>query len=61
MILYRSALEKAEVLLKINRSIVKLDNVWGVGGGNRPVKFLTSKVIGAALQTAHTNTLLAAK
>ena len=25
------------------------------------MKFLTSKVIGAALQTAHTNTLLAAK
>ena len=40
----REALEKAEVLLKINKSIVKLDNVWGVGGGNRPVKFLTSKV-----------------
>ena len=40
----RAALEKAEVLLKLNQTIVKLDNVWGVGGGTRPVKFLTNKV-----------------
>ena len=40
----RQALEKAQVLLEINHSIHKLDQVWGQGGGNRPVKYLTNKV-----------------
>jgi len=39
-----SALEKAEVLLSMNHGMAHLDNIWGVGGGNRPVKYLTNKV-----------------
>jgi len=42
--LIRTALEKAEVLLTMNHGIAHLDNIWGVGGGNRPVKYLTNKV-----------------
>ena len=38
------ALEKAEVLLSLKHGIVRLDNVWGVGGGIRPVKTLMKKV-----------------
>jgi len=38
------ALEKAEVLLQMG-SIAQLDQVWGVGGGNRPVKYLTNKIV----------------
>ena len=41
----RKAVEKANTLLKIKHGIVRLDNVWGVGGGLRPVKVLTKKVI----------------
>jgi len=40
----RTALEKAEVLLSMNHGMAHLDNIWGVGGGNRPVKYLTNKV-----------------
>lgn len=40
----RLALEKAEVLLSLHKNIVKLDNVWGVGGGTRPVRFLVNKI-----------------
>ena len=40
----RIALEKAEVLLNLKHGIVRLDNVWGVGGGIRPVKVLIKKV-----------------
>jgi len=39
------ALEKAEVLLSMNHGIAHLDNIWGCGGGNRPVILLTNKVI----------------
>jgi len=41
----RTALEKAEVLLSMNHGMAHLDNIWGVGGGNRPVKYLTNKVL----------------
>ncbi len=40
----RNALEKAETLLSLKHGIAGLDNVWGVGGGNIPVKYLTNKV-----------------
>lgn len=40
-----SALEKAEVLLSMNHGIAHLDNIWGVGGGNRPVRNLTKKIV----------------
>jgi len=43
--LIRTALEKAEVLLSMNNGMAHLDNIWGVGGGNRPVKYLTNKVV----------------
>ncbi|XP_078534917.1 programmed cell death protein 4-like [Lissotriton helveticus] len=36
----RAALDRAAVLLRIKREIIRLDNVWGVGGGQRPVKHL---------------------
>jgi len=39
----RAALEKAEVLLSMNQGMSHLDNIWGVGGGNRPVVSLTNK------------------
>jgi programmed cell death protein 4 len=38
------ALEKAEVLLSMNHGIAHLDNIWGIGGGNRPVKYLSNKI-----------------
>jgi len=41
----RKAVEKANTLLKIKHGIVRLDNVWGVGGGLRPVKVLTKKIV----------------
>lgn len=41
----RKALDKANTLLKMKHGIVRLDNVWGVGGGLRPVKVLTKKII----------------
>lgn len=40
----RAACEKAELLLNMKHGIVRLDNVWGVGGGLRPVKVLVKKV-----------------
>uniref|UniRef100_A0A8C4QIB4 Programmed cell death protein 4 n=1 Tax=Eptatretus burgeri TaxID=7764 RepID=A0A8C4QIB4_EPTBU len=40
----RAALDRASVLLGIKRSILKLDNVWGVGGGQRPVKHLIKEM-----------------
>ncbi|XP_060782652.1 programmed cell death protein 4a isoform X3 [Neoarius graeffei] len=36
----RAALDRASVLLSMKRETVRLDNVWGVGGGQRPVKLL---------------------
>ena len=32
------------MLLSMKREIVRLDNVWGVGGGLRPVKHLVKEV-----------------
>ena len=40
----RVALDRAEVLLTMKREMVRLDNVWGVGGGLRPVKHLVREV-----------------
>lgn len=40
----RVALDRAAVLLRMKREIVRLDNVWGVGGGLRPVKHLIKEV-----------------
>lgn len=36
----RQALSRAETLLSMKHGLVRLDNVWGVGGGLRPVKYL---------------------
>ena len=44
IILYSAVLKRAQLLLNMKHSIVRLDNVWGVGGGQRPVMFLISKV-----------------
>lgn len=40
----RAALNRASVLLSMKREIVRLDNVWGVGGGLRPVKHLVKEM-----------------
>ncbi|XP_016145059.1 programmed cell death protein 4-like [Sinocyclocheilus grahami] len=40
----RAALDRASVLLSMKREIMRLDNVWGVGGGQRPVKHLIKEV-----------------
>merc|ERR1712002_682289 len=40
----RAALQKADVLLSMPHGIVRLDNVWGEGGGIRPVRYLTNKI-----------------
>lgn len=42
--LSRAALDKADILLNMKHGIVRLDNVWGTGGGLRPVKFLVKQV-----------------
>lgn len=44
IIIYRSALSRAESLLSMKYGLVRLDNVWGVGGGLRPVKYLISQM-----------------
>lgn len=38
------ALNRAETLLTMKHGLVRLDNVWGVGGGLRPVKYLTRQM-----------------
>lgn len=40
----RVALDRAAVLLTMKREMIRLDNVWGVGGGLRPVKHLVKEV-----------------
>ncbi|XP_049857865.1 programmed cell death protein 4 [Schistocerca gregaria] len=40
----RKALSRADTLLSIKHGMVRLDNVWGVGGGLRPVKYLTRQM-----------------
>ena len=41
----QEALEKAELLLGQKHGIVRLDNIWGIGGGIRPVKYLVKQVM----------------
>jgi len=43
--LAKEALKKADTLLSMKHGLVRLDNVWGVGGGIRPVKYLIKKII----------------
>ncbi|XP_068129640.1 programmed cell death protein 4-like [Hyperolius riggenbachi] len=40
----RASLDRASLLLRIKRDINRLDNVWGVGGGQRPVKHLIKEM-----------------
>lgn len=40
----RKALERAALLLNMKHGISRLDNIWGVSGGTRPVKQLSKKV-----------------
>ncbi|XP_034543411.1 programmed cell death protein 4a [Notolabrus celidotus] len=40
----RVALDRAAVLLTMKREMMRLDNVWGVGGGQRPVKHLIKEM-----------------
>lgn len=42
---FKEALDKAHVLITMNQGMAHLDNIWGVGGGNRPVKYLTNKIV----------------
>ncbi|XP_069755058.1 programmed cell death protein 4-like isoform X2 [Narcine bancroftii] len=51
----RLALDKAAVLLSMNRGM-RLDNVWGVGGGLRPVKQLVKEAVMMALESTSGNT-----
>lgn len=41
----REALARADVLLNMKHGMVRLDNVWGVGGGTRPVKYLIKQMV----------------
>lgn len=41
----QAALDKAEVLLSRKHGIVRLDNIWGTGGGIRPVKYLIKQMV----------------
>lgn len=38
------ALSRADTLLSMKHGLVRLDNVWGLGGGLRPVKYLTRQM-----------------
>lgn len=44
LLIPRAAIKRAQLLLSIKHGMARLDNVWGVGGGQRPVMFLISKV-----------------
>jgi len=37
-------LARSDSLLSMRHGLVRLDNVWGVGGGTRPVKYLVKKM-----------------
>lgn len=41
----RSALDKADCLLNMKHGIVRLDNIWGCGGGNKPVQYLVKRMV----------------
>ncbi|CAG2104496.1 unnamed protein product, partial [Medioppia subpectinata] len=40
----RLAIEHADILLSMKHGLVKLDSVWGVSGGMRPVKYLIKQI-----------------
>jgi len=40
----RIAIDHADVLLSMKHGLVRLDNVWGVSGGMRPVKYLIRQI-----------------
>ncbi|CAG9574187.1 unnamed protein product [Danaus chrysippus] len=40
----RQAINRAETLLSMKQGLVRLDNIWGVGGGIRPVKSLIRQI-----------------
>lgn len=40
----REALKRAKLLLSMKHGLARLDNVWGVGGGQRPVMYLINKM-----------------
>ncbi|KAJ7376948.1 Programmed cell death protein 4 [Desmophyllum pertusum] len=41
----KKALNEAGVLLRMKHGMVRLDSVWGVAGGRRPVKHLVKKMV----------------
>uniref|UniRef100_A0A1B6LV66 Programmed cell death protein 4 n=1 Tax=Graphocephala atropunctata TaxID=36148 RepID=A0A1B6LV66_9HEMI len=41
----QASLHRAETLLSMKHGLVRLDNVWGVGGGLRPVKYLVRQMV----------------
>ena len=41
---YRAALDRAAVLLKMGMGGLRIDNLWGTGGGQRPVTQLVREV-----------------
>ncbi|CAB0019291.1 unnamed protein product [Nesidiocoris tenuis] len=43
--LARQMLTRADTLLSMKHGLVRLDNVWGVGGGIRPVKYLVRQMV----------------
>ncbi|XP_049883386.1 programmed cell death protein 4 [Pectinophora gossypiella] len=40
----KQAIHRAETLLSMKQGLVRLDNIWGVGGGIRPVKWLIRQI-----------------
>ncbi|XP_022127364.1 programmed cell death protein 4 [Pieris rapae] len=40
----RQTIQRAETLLSMKHGLVRLDNIWGVGGGIRPVKSLIRQI-----------------
>ncbi len=40
-----SSLLHGDTLLSMKHGMVRLDNVWGVGGGIRPVKYLIKQIV----------------
>lgn len=42
--LHRAALDRATVLLSMTKGGKRIDNVWGSGGGQQPVKHLVKEV-----------------
>jgi len=41
----KKALCRADTLLSMKHGMVRLDNVWGVGGGIKPVKYLVKQIV----------------